>query len=51
MAEDMNNSKSEHFNNWKKGTIPAYEIPKVADVAKTEINFIILFIFTPCFKL
>jgi predicted Zn-dependent peptidase len=38
--KDVKSQVTKHFNNWKKGTIPAYEIPKVADVAKTEINFI-----------
>ncbi|PKP13673.1 MAG: peptidase M16 [Bacteroidetes bacterium HGW-Bacteroidetes-3] len=38
--KDVKAQVTKHFNNWKKGTIPAYEIPKVANVAKTEINFI-----------
>ncbi len=38
--KDVKAQVTKHFNNWKKGTMPAYEIPKVADVAKTEINFI-----------
>ena len=38
--KDVKSQVTKHFNNWKKGTIPAYEIPKVADVVKTEINFI-----------
>ncbi|MHB1147592.1 MAG: M16 family metallopeptidase [Lutibacter sp.] len=38
--KDVKKQVTKHFNNWKKGTIPAYEIPKVVDVAKTEINFI-----------
>lgn len=38
--KDVKAQVTKHFNNWKKGTIPAYEIPKVTDVAKTEINFI-----------
>ena len=29
-----------HFKNWKKGALPAYTIPKVNNVAKTEINFV-----------
>lgn len=38
--KDVKAQVTKHFNNWKKGTIPAYEMPKVANVAKTEINFI-----------
>jgi|OpeIllAssembly_1097287.scaffolds.fasta_scaffold02942_2 predicted Zn-dependent peptidase len=38
--KDVKAQVTKHFNNWKKGTIPVYEIPKVTDVAKTEINFI-----------
>ncbi|WP_372767250.1 M16 family metallopeptidase [Lutibacter sp.] len=38
--KDVQKQVTKHFNNWKKGTIPAYEIPKVTNVAKTEINFI-----------
>lgn len=38
--KDVKAQVTKHFSNWKKGTIPAYEIPKVADVAKTEIDFI-----------
>ncbi|HSQ45437.1 MAG TPA: pitrilysin family protein, partial [Lutibacter sp.] len=38
--KDVKAQVTKHFNNWKKGTIPAYEIPKVTDVAKTEMNFI-----------
>ena len=38
--KDVKNQVTKLFSNWKKGTIPAYEIPKVVDVAKTEINFI-----------
>ena len=29
-----------HFSNWEKGTLPAYVIPEVTNVSKTEINFI-----------
>jgi len=28
------------FGKWKKGTVPSYTMPNVANVAKTEINFI-----------
>jgi len=38
--KDVKKQVTKHFSNWKKGTIPAYEIPKVTNVAKTEINFI-----------
>jgi zinc protease len=38
--KDVKSQVTKHFNNWKKGSIPAFEIPKVTDVAKTEINFI-----------
>jgi predicted Zn-dependent peptidase len=38
--KDVKNRVTKLFRNWEKGTIPAYEIPKVADVSKTEINFI-----------
>lgn len=38
--KDVKAQVTKHFNSWKKGIIPAYEIPKVTDVAKTEINFI-----------
>lgn len=38
--KDVKAQVTKHFKNWKKGTIPAYEIPKVTDVDKTEINFI-----------
>ncbi|HEY9222096.1 MAG TPA: pitrilysin family protein [Lutibacter sp.] len=38
--KDVKSQVTKHFSNWKKGTMPAYEIPKVTDVAKTEINFI-----------
>jgi predicted Zn-dependent peptidase len=29
-----------HFNNWEKGELPSYTMPKVDNVAKTEINFV-----------
>ena len=29
-----------NFSKWEKGTVPAYSIPEVKNVAKTEINFI-----------
>lgn len=38
--KDVKKQVTKHFKNWKKGIVPAYEIPKVTDVAKTEINFI-----------
>ncbi|MGV8945921.1 MAG: M16 family metallopeptidase [Lutibacter sp.] len=38
--KDVQKQVTKLFGNWKKGIIPAYEIPKVANVAKTEINFI-----------
>jgi predicted Zn-dependent peptidase len=31
---------TKHFNEWKKGTIVPANLPEVANVAKTEINFI-----------
>ncbi|MFA5298674.1 MAG: pitrilysin family protein [Lutibacter sp.] len=38
--KDVQQQVTKLFSNWKKGTIPAYEIPKVSNVAKTEIDFI-----------
>jgi len=29
-----------HFSNWEKGELPAYSIPVVNNITKTEINFI-----------
>lgn len=31
---------TKHFSNWKSGEVPAYSIPVVENVAKTEIDFI-----------
>jgi len=29
-----------NFNKWEKGTLPTYDVPEVANVSKTEIDFI-----------
>ena len=38
--KDVKKLVTKHFNNWKKGTIAPANLPEVANIAKTEINFI-----------
>jgi predicted Zn-dependent peptidase len=38
--KDVKKLVTKHFNDWKKGTIAPANLPEVAHVAKTEINFI-----------
>ncbi len=38
--KDVKKLVKKHFKNWKRGDLPAYTIPKVTNVLKTEINFV-----------
>lgn len=38
--KDAKKLVKKHFSKWEKGTLPAYNIPRVDNVAKTEINFV-----------
>ncbi len=38
--ESVKNLVTKNFSNWKKGTLPHYNMPNIANVEKTEIDFI-----------
>jgi predicted Zn-dependent peptidase len=38
--KDVKKLTKKYFAKWQKGDLPAYTIPKVENVAKTEINFV-----------
>lgn len=38
--EEIKSLVTKNFETWRKATLPAYEIPSVSNVAKTEINFV-----------
>ncbi|MBT8318457.1 MAG: insulinase family protein [Lutibacter sp.] len=38
--KDVKKLVKKNFDKWEKGTVPAYTIPEVTNVAETEINFV-----------
>lgn len=39
-TKDVKKLANKYFKKWKKSNVPSYELPEVANVAQTEINFI-----------